>query len=94
MTLLLQTLIFGVLTGGVYALMSSGFTLIFGVMRVINLAHGALLIMAAYLTWWLWDRTGDRPAAARDGRQRRHVRRRLAAVQDRHRAAPSGSIRS
>jgi branched-subunit amino acid ABC-type transport system permease component len=61
MTLLLQTLIFGVLTGGVYALMSSGFTLIFGVMRVINLAHGALLIMAAYLTWWVWDRTGIDP---------------------------------
>ena len=61
MTLLLQTLIFGVLTGGVYALMSSGFTLIFGVMRVINLAHGALLILAAYLTWWMWDRTGIDP---------------------------------
>jgi branched-chain amino acid transport system permease protein len=61
MTLLLQTLIFGALTGGVYALMSSGFTLIFGVMRVINLAHGALLITAAYLTWWVWDRTGIDP---------------------------------
>jgi branched-chain amino acid transport system permease protein len=61
MTLLLQTLIFGVLTGGVYALMSSGFTLIFGVMKVINLAHGALLIVAAYMTWWLWDRTGIDP---------------------------------
>jgi branched-chain amino acid transport system permease protein len=61
MTLLLQTVIFGALTGGVYALMSSGFTLIFGVMRVINLAHGALLIAAAYLTWWVWDRTGIDP---------------------------------
>jgi branched-chain amino acid transport system permease protein len=61
MTLLLQTLIFGALTGGVYALMSSGFTLIFGVMRVINLAHGALLILAAYLTWWLWNQTGIDP---------------------------------
>jgi branched-chain amino acid transport system permease protein len=61
MTLLLQTLIFGALTGGVYALMSSGFTLTFGVMRVINLAHGALLIVAAYLTWWVWDRTGIDP---------------------------------
>jgi len=61
MTLLLQTLIFGVLTGGVYALMASGFTLIFGVMRVINLSHGALLILAAYLTWWVWDRTAIDP---------------------------------
>ncbi len=61
MTLLAQTLIFGLLTGGVYALMSSGFTLTFGVMRVINLAHGALLIVAAFFTWWLWDRTGIDP---------------------------------
>ena len=76
-----QTLIFGVLTGGVYALMSSGFTLIFGVMQVINLAHGALLIaLAAFLTWWLWDRTGIDPLAARGGDQRRDVRDRLAAA--------------
>jgi branched-chain amino acid transport system permease protein len=61
MELFAQTLIFGVLTGGVYALMSSGFTLIFGVMKVINLAHGALLIAAAFMTWWLWDRTGIDP---------------------------------
>lgn len=61
MTLLLQTLIFGALIGGVYALMSSGFTLIFGVMKVINLAHGALLILAAYLTQWLWDISGVDP---------------------------------
>jgi len=58
---LAQTLIFGVLTGGVYALMSAGFTLIFGVMRVINLAHGLLLVCAAYLTWSLWERTGVDP---------------------------------
>lgn len=61
MTLLLQTLIFGVLIGGVYALMSSGFTLIFGVMQVINLAHGALLILGAYLSWWMWRHTGVDP---------------------------------
>jgi branched-chain amino acid transport system permease protein len=61
MTLLLQTLIFGVLIGGVYALMSSGFTLIFGVMEVINLAHGALLILGAYLSWWMWRHTGVDP---------------------------------
>lgn len=61
MTFLVQTLIFGVLIGGVYALMSTGFTLIFGVMKVINLAHGILLILAAYLSWWLWDRTGVDP---------------------------------
>jgi branched-chain amino acid transport system permease protein len=61
MTLLIQTLIFGCLIGGVYALMSSGFTLIFGVMNVINLAHGCLLVVGAYLSWWLWQRTGLDP---------------------------------
>lgn len=53
--LLIQTLILGLLVGGVYALMSSGLTLIFGVMRVINVAHGAFLILAAYCTYELFQ---------------------------------------
>src|SRR3990172_10393634 len=59
--LLLQTIILGLLVGGVYALMSSGLALIFGVMRVINVAHGAFLILAAYLTYWLFQLTGLDP---------------------------------
>ncbi|MFF1822929.1 branched-chain amino acid ABC transporter permease [Kribbella sp. NPDC058245] len=61
MTLLLQTVILGLLVGGVYALMSSGFSLVFGVMRIINLAHGAMIVLAAFLSWWVWDRTGIDP---------------------------------
>ncbi|MFJ6392872.1 branched-chain amino acid ABC transporter permease [Streptomyces sp. NPDC091972] len=61
MTLLLQTVIFGCLVGGVYALMSSGFTLIFGVMNVINLAHGSMIVLGAYVSWWLWHETGLDP---------------------------------
>ena len=64
MTLLLQTLILGVLVGGVYALMSSGFTLVFGVMKVINLAHAAMIVLGAFLTWWIWDNTGIDPLGA------------------------------
>jgi branched-chain amino acid transport system permease protein len=60
-TLLVQTVILGLLVGGVYALMSSGFSLVFGVMRIINLAHGAMIVLAAFLTWWVWDRTGLDP---------------------------------
>ncbi len=53
--LFIQTLILGVLVGGVYALMSSGLTLIFGVMRVINVAHGAFLVLGAYITYLLFQ---------------------------------------
>ncbi len=59
--LLIQTIILGVLVGGVYALMSSGLTLIFGVMRVINVAHGAFLILGAYSTYWLFQLAGVDP---------------------------------
>lgn len=57
----LQAIILGVLTGGVYALMASGQTLIFGIMRVINLAQGALVILGAYLTYSLFARLGIDP---------------------------------
>jgi branched-chain amino acid transport system permease protein len=54
MTLILEAAVLGVLTGGVYALMASGLTLIFGVMRIINVGHGALVILGAYLSFVLW----------------------------------------
>lgn len=53
-SVLIQVFVVGLLTGGVYALMAAGLTLIFGVMRVINIAHGAFLVLAAYLTYWLF----------------------------------------
>ncbi len=49
-----QIVILGLALGGVYALMSSGMTLIFGVMRIVNLAHSAFIVMAAYLAFWLF----------------------------------------
>jgi branched-chain amino acid transport system permease protein len=54
MTQFVQTIILGLLIGGVYALLASGLTLIFGVMRVINIAHGAFVILAAFLTYSIW----------------------------------------
>jgi branched-chain amino acid transport system permease protein len=60
-TELLQALILGLLVGGVYALLASGLTLIFGVMNVINIAHGAFLILAAFVTWSIWSATGLDP---------------------------------
>jgi branched-chain amino acid transport system permease protein len=53
---LIQTLVLGLLVGALYALMASGLTLIFGVMRVINLAHGAFAVLAAFITFTLWQK--------------------------------------
>jgi branched-chain amino acid transport system permease protein len=47
----LQYVLSGLLVGGVYALIGIGLTIIFGVMRVINFAHGDLLMVGMYLTW-------------------------------------------
>jgi branched-chain amino acid transport system permease protein len=58
---LIQGVILGILTGGVYALMASGQTLIFGIMKVINLAQGALVILAAYLAYQLFVSFGLDP---------------------------------
>jgi branched-chain amino acid transport system permease protein len=45
----LDTLLEGVLLGGVYALFAVGLSLIFGIMRLVNLAHGDIIVLAAYL---------------------------------------------
>ena len=53
MQLVVNAIITGILTGGVYALMASGLTLIFGVMDIINVGQGALVILGAYLSYAL-----------------------------------------
>ncbi len=49
MTAALDTLIQGILLGGLYALFATGLSLIFGIMRLVNLAHGDLIIFAAFV---------------------------------------------
>lgn len=61
LNVLIQVAIIGILTGGVYALMATGLTLIFGVMRVINIAHGAFLIFSAYISYWMFTAFGLDP---------------------------------
>ncbi|MEI6229755.1 MAG: branched-chain amino acid ABC transporter permease [Actinomycetes bacterium] len=53
----------GVILGGLYALLAAGLSLMFGVMRLVNLAHGALAIVAAYLGMVLVNKTGLPPFA-------------------------------
>ncbi|HEY7127332.1 MAG TPA: branched-chain amino acid ABC transporter permease [Ktedonobacterales bacterium] len=53
MTIYIEAIVIGILTGSVYALMSAGLTLIFGVMEIINIAQGALVVLGAYLSYAL-----------------------------------------
>jgi len=57
-TQLLQAIVDGVLTGGVYALMAAGLTLIFGVMDIINIAQGIMVVLGAYLSYELETHLG------------------------------------
>jgi branched-chain amino acid transport system permease protein len=59
--LLFQSIILGVLLGGLYALLAAGLTLYFGIMRVVMIAHSAFLILAAYLAWYFHRQTGLDP---------------------------------
>ncbi|MBO0845031.1 MAG: branched-chain amino acid ABC transporter permease [Nocardioides sp.] len=61
MTEFIQTLVLSLLVGGIYALVASGLTLIFGVMRVINIAHGAFLILGAFIAYTWWNQLGLDP---------------------------------
>ena len=56
-----QLVILGLLAGGVYVAVGVGFGLVWGVLNIVNLAHGALVIVGAYLTWQLFTALGLDP---------------------------------
>jgi len=56
-----QVVLSGLLGGALYALVALGLALIFGVMRVINIAHGPLLMLGAYTTYFLFHQLGVNP---------------------------------
>lgn len=53
-----QTLINGIMAGGVYSLLAVGITIIFGVMRIVNFAAGSFLVLGMYMTWLGYSMTG------------------------------------
>ena len=59
----MAALVGGLLTGGVYALVALGLTLIYGVLHIVNFAHGSLLMVAMFAAWLLW-RAGIDPYLA------------------------------
>ena len=61
LTTVLQVIVSGVLLGAVYALLAIGLNLIFGVMRIINIAHGDLMMLGSYITYWLFTLWGVNP---------------------------------
>ncbi len=60
-TMVGQVVISGLLAGSLYAMVALGLALIFGVMRVINVAHGTLLMLGAYTTFWWFQLLGVNP---------------------------------
>jgi branched-chain amino acid transport system permease protein len=56
-----QLLINGILAGALYAAIAVGLSLVFGIMKVINFAHGTFLMIAMYLGFWIWKWVGWEP---------------------------------
>lgn len=59
----LQSFVDGILTGGIYGLVAVGLTLIFGVMKIINFAHGTLMMLGMYVSYWVFALTNLDPYA-------------------------------
>jgi branched-chain amino acid transport system permease protein len=54
MDLFIQVFVSGILLGGLYAVMALGLALVWGVLNIVNLAHGAFIMLGGYLTWYLY----------------------------------------
>jgi branched-chain amino acid transport system permease protein len=59
--LLIEALVAGILLGGVYGLIALGLNIIYGVLDIINFAHGAMMMTGMYLTFWLFQAFGIDP---------------------------------
>ncbi len=60
----LQTLVNGIVLGALYACLAVGFSLVWGVLNIINMLHGSLIVLGGYLTFFAWHSYGIHPLAA------------------------------
>src|SRR6266576_447459 len=61
---LLQTLVNGIVLGGLYSCLAVGFSLVWGVLNVVNMLHGSLIILGGYITYFAWHSYGIHPLLA------------------------------
>ena len=61
MRILAQQLVLGLLIGGLYGLAAAGLSLVFGVMKVLNVAHGELIMLGGYAAFWMFALSGVDP---------------------------------
>ncbi|WP_266083303.1 branched-chain amino acid ABC transporter permease [Haladaptatus caseinilyticus] len=61
---LVSALLTGILIGLIYALIASSLNIIFGVMRIVNFAHGNFIILASFMTFWLWKLYSIKPLSS------------------------------
>ena len=59
--LIIQAIVSGLLMGLIYALVAVGLSLIFGLMEIVNFAHGEFLMLAMFAAFWLWALAGLDP---------------------------------
>src|SRR5215510_4477955 len=60
----LQTLVNGIVLGALYACLAVGFSLVWGVLNIVNMLHGSLIVLGGYLTFFAWQGYGIYPLLA------------------------------
>jgi len=64
--IILQLPVNGLLAGGIYLLISISLCLIFGVLEIVNFAHGEFLMLSMYVTYWLFHSSADKRAVVKE----------------------------
>ncbi len=56
--IVIQVILSGIMLGGIYSLVSIGLTIIFGVVQIVNFAHGEFMMIGMFITYWMWAKFG------------------------------------